>query len=52
MTKKFKIAAIPGDGVGKEVVAEGIRVLDYIAESSNGKFEFEYEHFPWGCEFI
>lgn len=51
MTKKFKIAAIPGDGVGKEVVAEGIRVLDYMAEASNGKFEFEYEHFPWGCEY-
>lgn len=51
MTKKFKIAVIPGDGVGKEVVAEGIRVLDYMAETSNGKFEFEYEHFPWGCEY-
>lgn len=51
MTKTFKIAAIPGDGVGKEVVAEGIRVLDYIAENSNGKFKFEYEHFPWGCEY-
>src|SRR5690625_8005343 len=51
MTKKFKIAVIPGDGVGKEVVAEGIRVLDYMAETSNGKFEVEYEHFPWGCEY-
>ncbi|MEZ2457319.1 tartrate dehydrogenase [Salinicoccus roseus] len=51
MTRKFKIAVIPGDGVGKEVVAEGIRVLDYMAKQSEGKFEFEYDHFPWGCEY-
>ncbi|MCM3087960.1 tartrate dehydrogenase [Bhargavaea ginsengi] len=47
----FKIAVIPGDGIGKEVIKEGLRVLDHLAEESNGKFAFEYDHFPWGCEY-
>lgn len=51
MTKRFKIAVIPGDGVGIEVVEAGIKVLDHLAEESNGKFEFEYDYFPWGCEY-
>jgi len=48
-TQKFSIAAIPADGVGKEVVAAGRRVLDALAENSNGKFAFEWTEFPWGC---
>src|SRR5699024_6685912 len=51
MTKKFKIAVIPGDGVGIEVVEAGIKVLNHLAEESNGKFEFVYDYFPWGCEY-
>ncbi|ETW25924.1 tartrate dehydrogenase [Mycobacterium gastri] len=45
----FKIAAIPGDGVGKEVVAAGRRVLDTLAARS-GRYTFEWTEFPWGCE--
>ena len=30
--KTYRIAAIPGDGIGKEVVPEGIRVLDAVAK--------------------
>ena len=48
--RTYRIAVIPGDGIGKEVVPEGIRVLDRLAESSEGVFGFEYEYFPWGCE--
>ena len=48
--KTFKIAVIPGDGIGKEVVAEGIKVLDTIA-SIDGGFKFDYTYFPWGCEY-
>ena len=48
--KTFKIAVIPGDGIGKEVVAEGIKVLDTIA-SIDGGFQFAYTYFPWGCEY-
>ena len=44
----FKIASIPADGVGKEVVAAGRRVLDVLAEQSGGRFAFEWEEFPWG----
>ena len=46
--KKQKIAVIPGDGIGKEVVPEGIRVLDAAA----AKFDlaFEWEMLPWSCE--
>ena len=48
--KKYNIAVIAGDGIGPEVIAEGIKVLDCIAELDGG-FTFEYEHYPWGCEY-
>src|SRR6478609_5416722 len=51
MTQTFKIAAIPADGVGKEVVAAGRRVLDTLATQSEGKFAFDWTEFPWGCEY-
>jgi tartrate dehydrogenase/decarboxylase/D-malate dehydrogenase len=38
-----RIAVIPGDGIGQEVVPEGLRVLERVGT-------FEYEHFPWGCQ--
>ena len=47
--RTIRIAVIPGDGIGQEVVPEGIRVLDHLAERSGGKLQFEYETFPWGC---
>lgn len=50
-TKKFRLAVIPGDGIGKEVVREGMRVLEHMAEESEGKFSFESDYFPWGCEY-
>jgi tartrate dehydrogenase/decarboxylase/D-malate dehydrogenase len=43
----FRIAVIPGDGIGQEVVPEGLRVLDSLSEQTR----FEYEHFPWGCQY-
>ena len=45
-----KIAVIPGDGIGPEVVAEGIKVMDKVAEI-DGRIQFEYTYFPWGCEY-
>jgi isocitrate/isopropylmalate dehydrogenase len=41
-----RIAVIPGDGIGQEVVPEGRRVLDRVASG-----HLEYEHFPWGCQY-
>jgi len=47
--KTYKIACIPGDGIGKEVVPAGQTVLEALAASSNTfKFEFEFESFGWG----
>src|SRR6267154_3267225 len=51
MERKFRIAVIPGDGIGNEVVPEGLRVLDRLAATSGGTLAFEYESFPWGCEY-
>jgi tartrate dehydrogenase/decarboxylase/D-malate dehydrogenase len=50
-TRTYRIAVIPGDGIGGEVVPHGLRVLDRLAEGSNGRFRFDYESFPWGCEY-
>jgi len=47
--RRFKIAVIPGDGIGTEVVPEGLRVLDRLAALSGDRLGFEYETFPWGC---
>ena len=47
---EFKVAVIPGDGIGPEVIEEGIKVLNAAAEK-DGSFRFEFTHFPWGCEY-
>ncbi len=46
----FRIAVIPGDGIGQEVVPEGLRVLERIAARGNGQLSFNVESFPWGCQ--
>ena len=48
--KTHRIAVIAGDGIGPEVIAEGIKVLNAAARR-NGTFSFEFTHFPWGCEY-
>ncbi len=50
MNKTYKIAVIAGDGIGPEVLAEGIKVLNKAAEI-NGSLAFEFTYFPWGCEY-
>lgn len=45
-----KIAVIAGDGIGPEVIEEGIKVLNAVAQADGG-FTFEFTHFPWGCEY-
>ncbi|MBH53090.1 MAG: tartrate dehydrogenase [Opitutaceae bacterium] len=47
--RTYKIAAIPGDGIGKEVIAAGLEALAVLAES-NGEFELSIEHFDWGSD--
>ena len=45
--KTYRIATIPGDGIGKEVIPAGREVLQALAASSTG-FEFAFENFGWG----
>jgi tartrate dehydrogenase/decarboxylase/D-malate dehydrogenase len=44
----YKIAVIPGDGIGTEVVPEGIRVLEKVARKFG--IDFEWREFDWSCE--
>mgnify|MGYP001365458452 CR=1 FL=1 len=46
--EKYRIAVIPGDGIGKEVIPEGIRVLD--AAAAKYGFGFDWCSFDWSCE--
>lgn len=45
--KTYKIACIPGDGIGKEVIPAGQTVLEILA-ASKVDFNFEFETFGWG----
>ncbi|MDQ3943337.1 MAG: tartrate dehydrogenase, partial [Actinomycetota bacterium] len=47
---KHRVAVIPGDGIGKEVVPEALRVLERAGEMWG--FEFEWSWFEWGCEYF
>ncbi|HOS42823.1 MAG TPA: isocitrate/isopropylmalate family dehydrogenase, partial [Armatimonadota bacterium] len=42
----YTIAVIPGDGIGPEVVREGIKVLGAVGQKRG--IAFEYETFDWG----
>lgn len=44
----YVIAAIPGDGIGRETVAAARRVLDVAADVAG--FGLEFREFPWGCD--
>lgn len=45
---KYKIAVIPGDGIGNEVVPAGIDVLERVGAKLG--IEFQWDHFDWSCE--
>ncbi len=48
--KTYKIAAIPGDGIGTEVIAAGVEAMNAIAKR-DGSFTFKFDHFDWGGEY-
>ena len=48
--KTYRIASIPGDGIGKEVVPEGEKVLQALA-AKNQDIQFEFQHFDWGGDY-
>ncbi len=48
--KTYKVALVPGDGIGKEVVPAGRQVLEALAAADN-TFHFDFEHFDWGGDY-
>ena len=46
--KSYRIASIPGDGIGKEVIAAGVEVLASLAEKE--QFKLEFKAFDWSSE--
>ncbi len=46
--RRYKVAVIPGDGIGKEVVPEGQRVLEAAARKHG--FALDWQHFDWSCD--
>ena len=50
MTKTYKIAVIPGDGIGKEVIPEGLRVLEAAAKRFD--LALQFTHIEWAsCDY-
>ena len=48
--KSLQIALYPGDGIGKEVIQQAVRVLDTV-QVSVGSFELQYTELPWGGDY-
>ncbi|MCX7379789.1 MAG: tartrate dehydrogenase [Alphaproteobacteria bacterium] len=48
MSKTYRLAVIPGDGIGKETTPEGLRVLDAAARRFG--FQLKLDHYDWSCE--
>lgn len=48
--KAYHVAVIPGDGIGRDVTDEAIKVLNAVAQK-DGTFRFAFTEFQWGCEY-
>ncbi len=48
--RRYRIAAIPGDGIGREVVPVGVRAL--VAAADRFRFHVQVTEFPWGCGYF
>lgn len=48
--KLYRIASIPGDGIGPEVISAGVTVLNTLAFSLN-TFDLRFEHFDWNSNY-
>ena len=48
--RSYKIAAIPGDGIGTEVIAAGLEALEICARRDGG-FRLDVENFDWGSDY-
>jgi 3-isopropylmalate dehydrogenase len=43
MSRTFKLAVLPGDGIGPEVMTEALKVLDHVGAQSNVRFEYNHQ---------
>lgn len=48
--KSYKIASIPGDGIGPDVISAGIKILDKLTQEL-GTFSLEFTHFDWSSAY-
>jgi len=48
--RQYRIAAIPGDGIGQEVISAGVEVLSALAAREGG-FRLDFETFDWGSDY-
>jgi len=46
--REHTIAVIPGDGIGREVIPEGVRVLEAVGAKHG--LRFKWQEFPWSCD--
>ena len=46
--KEHRIAVIPGDGIGREVIPEGVRVLEAVGAKHG--IRFQWQEFDWSCD--
>ena len=46
--KRYRIASIPGDGIGNEVIPAGIEVLNHLGKAAG--IDFSFEHFDWSSK--
>ncbi|OAL23517.1 hypothetical protein AYO22_06567 [Fonsecaea multimorphosa] len=49
-TTAYKIASIPADGIGPEVISAGIRVLETLSQAFSSRFTFQFTHFDWSSD--
>ncbi|MCB0132451.1 MAG: hypothetical protein KDD78_16430, partial [Caldilineaceae bacterium] len=49
--RSHRIAVLPGDGIGREIMPHALAVLQEAAQLDGG-FQLETEHYPWGCEYF
>jgi len=50
MMRTYRLAVIPGDGIGPEVIPESIQTLTSLAEVHGG-FQFDLQYFGWGTDY-
>ena len=49
--KTYRVATVPGDGIGQEVVPAGQQVLEALARTETS-FQFAFENFAWGADYF